>query len=135
MMERTFHARVTAGQYLGALLNAFLVGYGLWQKDWLLASVFMLISVVVVEQLVHSAYTLTADGQLVVRRGRFRRVRRVPLPDILLVERTRAPLFGMFAVGHYVLVHCKGGRDLALLPANETDFIRELVKRGVPNAT
>ena len=119
-MDRTFQARVTIGQYLALLLCTFMAGYGLWNKEWPIALVFMLLLVFIIEQLIHSAYTVRAEGELVIRRGRFRKV----------AERVKAPLFGALFVSHYVLVHYTGGKTLALLPVNEEEFLKTLAKRG-----
>ena len=129
-MDRTFQARVTIGQYLALLLCTFMAGYGLWNKEWPIALVFMLLLVFIIEQLIHSAYTVLAEGELVIRRGRFRKVIHIPLEDISLVERVKAPLFGALFVSHYVLVHYTGGKTLALLPVNEEEFLKTLAKRG-----
>ena len=92
--------------------------------------VFMLLLVFIIEQLIHSAYTVLAEGELVIRRGRFRKVIHIPLEDISLVERVKAPLFGALFVSHYVFVHYTGGKTLALLPVNEEEFLKTLAKRG-----
>ena len=129
-MDRTFQARATAGQYLALSLYTLMTVYGLWHKGWLVALVFMLLLVVLIEQIVHSAYTVRAAGELVVRRGRFRRTRCIPLQEISLAERVASPLFGALFVSHYVLVHYAGGKSLALLPAHEEEFLKTLAARG-----
>ncbi len=129
-MDRTFQARITVGQYWALALGAFMAGYGLWHKNWLIALLFMLLLVFIIEQLIHSAYTVRAEGELVVRRGRFRKVRHILLDDISLAERVKAPLFGALFVSHYVLVHYTGGKSIALLPVNEDEFLKTLAKRG-----
>ena len=101
-MDRTFQARVTIGQYLALLLCTFMAGYGLWNKEWPIALVFMLLLVVIY----------------------------IPLQDISLAEHVKAPLFGALFVSHYVLVHYTGGKTLALLPVNEEEFLKTLAKRG-----
>ena len=112
-MDRTFQARVTIGQYLALLLCTFMAGYGLWNKEWPIALVFMLLLVFII-----------------IRRGRFRKVVHIALQDISLAERVKAPLFGALFVSHYVLVHYTGGKTLALLPVNEEEFLKTLAKRG-----
>ena len=107
-----------------------MTGYGLWYKKWLVALVFMLLLVLLIEQLIHSAYTVRASGELVICRGRFRKIRNIPLQDISLVERVSSLLFGALFVSHYVLVHYKGGKTIALLPVNEEEFLKILAKRG-----
>lgn len=129
-MNRTFQARVTIGQYFALLLCTFMAGYGLWHKEWPIALLFMLLLILTIEQLIHSAYTVLAEGRLVISRGRFRKVRQIALADVRLVERVKAPLLGALFVSHYVLVHYTGGKPLALLPANEEEFLKTLAKRG-----
>lgn len=129
VMDRTFQARITVGQYLALALYTVMTVYGLWQKEWLVALVFMLLLVLLIEQLIHSAYTIRAAGELVICRGRFRKVKRIPLQEISLAERVSSRLFGALFVSHYVLVHYAGGKTLALLPANEAEFLRVLEKK------
>lgn len=128
-MDRVFHARITFGQYLFLAVPTILAVHGLWEKNWIVGLVFAWLLVWCIERLIHTSYVLAADGFLVVSRGRFSRVKRIPLDDILLVERVKAPLIGRLAVNHYVLVHYKGGRVLSLQPANEEEFVRVLEKR------
>lgn len=128
-MDRVFHARISFGQYLFLAVPTVLAVFGLWDKNWIVGLIFMWLLVWCIELLIHTQYTLTADGWLIVRRGRFSRIKRIPLSDILLVEPVKAVLLGRLAVNHYVLVHYKGGKVLALQPVNEEEFIRALEKR------
>lgn len=128
-MDRTFQARISSGQYLALAVPTILAVHGLWVKNWLVALVFVLLLVWFIEYLIHTRYTLTADGFLVVGHGRFNRVRRIPLADILLVERSKAMFAGLFPINHFVLVHYKGGRVLSLQPVNEDEFVHVLEKR------
>lgn len=91
----------------------------MWNKDWIVGLIFMCLLVWYIELLIHTQYTLTADSWLVVRRRRFSRIKRIPLSDVLLVERIKAVLVGRLAANHYVLVHYKDGRILSLRPVNE----------------
>ena len=65
-MERIFHARVRFGQMAFLLLFTGLAVYFLWMKLVVLAVLFMLAMVVLVEKLVHTPYTLTSDGKLLL---------------------------------------------------------------------
>lgn len=129
MMDRVFHARISFGQYLFLAVPTILAVYGLWNKDWIISLIFMCLLVWCIELLIHTQYTLTDDGWLIVTRGRFSRIKRIPLSDILLVEPVKAVLLGRLAVNHYVLVHYTGGKVLALQPVNEAEFVRVLEKR------
>ena len=66
-MNRIFHARIAAGQYLFVALAGVIAVYGLWEKQILIAVLFMLLLVVSIEKLIHTTYTVTADGYYVGR--------------------------------------------------------------------
>ena len=72
-MNRIFHARIAMGQYLFLILIGILAVYMLWYKSPFLAAIFMLWLVVIIEKLIHTTYTVTPDGKLVLSFGRFSR--------------------------------------------------------------
>ena len=49
-MNRIFHARIAAGQYLFVILAGTIAVYGLWEKNILVAVLFMLLLVVSIEK-------------------------------------------------------------------------------------
>ena len=53
-MNRIFHARIAAGQYLFVALAGAIAVYGLWEKQILIAVLFMLLLVVSIEKLIHT---------------------------------------------------------------------------------
>ena len=103
-MNRIFHARIAVGQYLFIILAGAMAVYGLWEKNILIAVLFMLLLVVSIEKLIHTTYTVTADNRLLLFFGRFSRGREILLKDITSVERTSSMRIGRFAVMRYVLV-------------------------------
>ena len=70
-MNRIFHARIAAGQYLFVILAGTIAVYGLWEKNILVAVLFMLLLVVSIEKLIHTTYTVTTDNKLSLFFGRF----------------------------------------------------------------
>ena len=102
-MNRIFHARIAAGQYLFVALAGAIAVYGLWEKQILIAVLFMLLLVVSIEKLIHTTYTVTADNKLLLFFGRFSRGKEILLKDITSVERTSSMQIGGFAVMRYVL--------------------------------
>ncbi len=128
-MNRVFHARILPAYVLALLLFTCLLIHAFWVKSALLAVLCMLVLLFVVERIIHTQYMLTADGRLLVDRGRFRRRMEIAVADILLVERVKAPLLGRLLVSHYVLVHSKGGKTIALLPVREEEFVQVLEQR------
>lgn len=128
-MNRIFHARIVPGQYLFLLLMGVLAFWALWTKNVLLAALCMLWLVFLIERLIHTTYTLTAEGTLRIDRGRFSRRRERPYADIVSVGRASSMQVGGYALVRYVLVCYKDGRHDALLPVKEEEFIRQLTRR------
>lgn len=130
-MNRIFHARIAAGQYLFILLAGAVAVYGLWEKNILIAILFMLLLIVSIEKLIHTTYTITTDNRLVLFFGRFSRGKEIRLEDITAVERTSSMQIGKFAVMRYVLIKYGESKCVALLPVKEEEFIR-LLQQGMP---
>ena len=128
-MNRVFHARILPGHYLALGVFAYLLIHAFWVHSALLALLCMVVLVLVVERVVHTQYTVTADGKLQVDRGRFSKLKEIAPADILRVEQAKAPLLGRLLVSHCVLVHCKDGKTLTLVPVKEEEFVRVLRKR------
>ena len=82
-----------------------------------------------IEKIIHTTYTLTADGRLVVYEGRFSRRRERSLAEVVSVERRSSMQVAGRALVRYVLVVYKDGKHDALQPVNEEEFIRALEKR------
>ena len=100
-MDRVFHARVGAARYLALLMFTFMLVYCLWVKYVLIAVLWGILLLHFIEKIIHTTYTLTADGRLVVYEGRFSRRRERSLAEVVS----------------------------ALQPVNEEEFIRALEKR------
>lgn len=128
-MNRIFHARIAAGQYVFLFLAAGLAAYGLWEKHILVAVFFMLLLVVCIERLIHTTYTITSDGKLIIFFGRFSRSKEILLKNITSVECSSSMQIGKFAVIRYVLIKYGKSKCKALLPVKEEEFIRLLRER------
>lgn len=129
-MNRIFHARIAWGQYVFLALIAGLAFYMLWNHHPLSAAIFMIWLVVIVEKLIHTTYTVTPDGKLILFFGRFSRGKEILLKDIISVEQASSMQIGKFAVMRYVLVKYGGeGKCAVLLPVKEEEFVRLLGER------
>ncbi|OKZ06581.1 PH domain-containing protein [Bacteroides stercorirosoris] len=129
-MNRIFHARIAAGQYLFLLIATAATIHEMWMKHAVMAIIFMLLLIIAIERLIHTTYTLTADGRLILYFGRFTRSKEVLLKDIISVERTSSMKIGCFAVMRYVLVrYGTEGKCAVLLPVKEDMFIKMLRER------
>lgn len=111
------------------VLSGAIAVYCLWEKNILVALLFMLLLVAVIEKLIHTTYTVTADGRLLLYFGRFSREKEIRLDDITAVERASSMRIGRFAVMRYVLVRYGEDRCVALLPVKGQEFVWLLEQR------
>lgn len=128
-MNRVFHARIAVAQYASLALLSFLMIFGFWTKEMWTAVIFMLLLVVCIEKLIHTTYTLTSDGKLVLYRGRFLRSKEIALKEIVAVEQASSMKIGRWALLHYVLVRYGNNRCEVFTPVDEETFVRALYKR------
>lgn len=129
-MNRIFHARIAAGQYLFLLLATAVTIHEMWMKHAIMTLIFMLLIIIAIERLIHTTYTLTTDGRLILYYGRFTRSKEIPLRDIFSVERGSSMKIGRFTMMHSVVVrYGTKGRLAILLPVKEDEFIRSLERR------
>ena len=128
-MDRIFHARVHFLMYvfLGVLTAGVCLSFV--YRMGLCAALTLLLLVVVVERIIHTAYTITADGRLVVSRGRFSRPRVIALRDVVRVERCRRMRVGGHSLFAYLLVTYGAEKTVAVMPIREDDFVETLTRR------
>ena len=69
-MNRIFHARIAWYHYFLLLVLTVNAVGALWCKYILPAVLLMLLLIVVIEQIIHTVYTVSADGFLVLSMGR-----------------------------------------------------------------
>ena len=128
-MDRLFHARIAPVQSVALVLFAGVLVLAFFRHWALLALVCMVMLVLAVERLIHTTYTLTADGRLLIHRGRFSRQKEAALTEIVSVERVSVFRIGRWALMRYVLVRYRNGRFDALLPLKEDEFVGVLSAR------
>ena len=127
-MNRIFHARIAIGQYLFLLLVAGVTVWALWDKHIVLAVLMVILLVLSIEKLIHTTYTLTSDGHLVLYYGRFMKGKTISLQEVTGVERVcQIRLFGVGLL-RCVLVH-HGNKTEALMPVKEEEFIEVINKK------
>lgn len=128
MNQRTFQHRVSAMD-LGCIVLISAVALWLFlQRAAHLAGVAFLVTcldVAVIERVIHTTYTLTADGLLVVYRGRFSKKTILPLAEIIRMEQVRT----WWRPAHYILIEYSLRREVSVKPDNEEAFIAEILKR------
>lgn len=129
MMNRIFHVKIMTGTYVWLALLSLVMGGAFWFLHPLTGLAAAMLLVVTIESIIHSTYTLTAEGQLVVYRGRFLRSRTIDLSTITDVELRHSHGMGGWLASDYVLVHVREARACSLVPLKPEEFIRALVRR------
>ena len=128
-MNRIFHARIAWYQYfLLVVLTVNVVG-ALWCKYILPAVLLILMLIVVIEQIIHTVYTVTPDGFLEISTGRFIRKKVIPISEITAIRKCHSMKFGRFSVTEYVLIEYGKGKFVSVMPVKEREFVELLEKR------
>ena len=128
IMNRTFHNRVSLLNYVAIVVVAAAALCMFWHRSaaGAVAGLALMMAVVLmVERIVHTAYVFTADGMLVISKGRFSRRVAIRITDIVSVERVRAGVLGV----RYVLIRYGAGREVSVQPAGEEAFVGEITRR------
>ena len=128
-MNRISHARIAWYQYfLLVVLTVNVVG-ALWCKYILPAVLLILMLIVVIEQIIHTVYTVTPDGILEISTGRFIRKKVIPISEITAIRKCHSMKFGRFSVTEYVLIEYGKGKFVSVMPVKEREFVELLEKR------
>lgn len=130
-MNRIFHARVPWYAFVLLILLSVVVVWSYWERIGLLAAVALLMMVFVVERVIHTSYTITTDGMLIVNRGRFSSRIVVPLTSIRSIERINGVRLGSVCLKRYLLLHyAEGGeKTMALIPVKENEMVDYIIKQ------
>lgn len=128
-MDRIFHAKVRMVAYLSVLVGGVAFIGCLWQKLPVPAALLALLLIVLIERLIHTTYTLTRDGRLLVSRGRFSRKAAIRISEITSIKRGNSMNFGKFHFTEYILIEYGEGKYIALVPpVKEEEFLHMLDK-------
>ena len=130
-MNRVFHARITWYHLLFLVLVSVCTVYLVWHKQALGALLFSLVLLVLIECVIHTTYTVTAEGLLVIAKGRFYKKRTIPIGEILSIERKRSMTVFNCSVTHFVLIRWGYDKYVALIPVKEEEFIQLIRERIV----
>ena len=125
-MNRIFHVKIAGGTYLFLILLTAVMVFAFWCMKAMIGLVVALGLIITIERIIHSTYTLTADGKLVVYYGRFYKGKTIPLTDITDVELKRSSGFGGIMPSKYVLIHYEKKNLLSLVPVKPEEFINAL---------
>lgn len=127
-MNRTFHYRASWVNYLAVSIVAATALFFFWNRSAANAAVgFVLVmaALLMVERIVHTVYTFTSDGMLLICRGRLSRPIAIPVGDIIKAKAVRHALLPV----RFVVVEYGIGRIITVQPADEEAFVREIERR------
>ena len=127
-MNRTFAHRVTLPAIVSVVIIAALALFFFWQRKPAMvvaATLLTVLDVSAIERLIHTTYTLTADGLLIISRGRFASRRVVSLEKVKEVSVRHAP----FWLYRYVLIEYGSNSETTAMTDNDDAFVHEMRKR------
>ena len=131
-MNRIFHARVPWHTFFLLLLLLIIALWSYWERSGILAALSLLLMVVLVERSIHTSYTVTTDGMLLISRGRFSKLFSIPLLDIHRIEQVRRVRLGSFCLNSYLLVYYGSStgeeKVVSLIPSNEEELVTYIQK-------
>lgn len=109
------------GSKCGVILFISLAIYLFWIKSAITGCVFIALSVLVIERVLHSEYVFS-DDTLTVYRGRFAKSKTIRLNQI----RSCRPITTTFGLSHYLLLEYGEEQYVAVEPEQEASFIKYL---------
>lgn len=122
-MNKVFHEKITLGKMVFLFLEMAIFTWFAWYKMPLPALCFLILVVYTLEMLLHSTYTITSDGRLVIYKGRFQKEKVYFLQDIDHIEDGHYSFNLGFRVGSYLLLVLKNGTEKGITPNKEKEFI------------
>ena len=98
------------------------------QGSGILLAIDLLLMVLIVERMIHTTYTITADKTLVIHRGKLSRTKVIPLDDISRIDRVNRLRIGGKPLQTFLVIVLKSGAEHYITPRNEEDFIQCVIK-------
>lgn len=120
-MTRTFHHKFTLGSKCGVILFISLAVYLFWIKSAVAGCAFIILSVLIIERVLHSEYVF-GDDTLTIYRGRFAKSKTIRLDQI----KSCRPVTTSFGLSRYLLLEYAGEKYVAVEPEQEAAFIKYL---------
>lgn len=125
-MNRIYHFHVGWTSYFVVLFLASQMFYFFWTKEIVVAVLITLLEIFFIEMMIHTAYTITQSGTLVISKGKFFPVQEIPVKDIVRIEDASTP----FSKKRVRLTYHGKYKDekVTLAPAKKEDFVASLLK-------
>lgn len=129
-MNRLFNAKIEPGSLLLLALVLAATVFLMWtSRNGIVIMVMLLLMLVMIERVIHTNYTVTSDGKLIIHTGRFSKDKTVDLSQVRGAERMAGiRLFGK-ALRTFVVIECYDGRVFSLIPKEEDKFLKYVRQR------
>lgn len=127
-MNRTYHHHVSPLNWAAVVFVAAAALCFLWNRSAggaVVGFLLVITGMMMIERMIHTAYTFTDDGALSISRGRFSCRLDIPLNEITMARSVRMRLLPV----RYVLIEYGPGRLTSAQPGDEQGFISELRRR------
>lgn len=127
-MNRTFHRRFSIQGCLVAVLLAAMSFWCFWMRTTFspfLGFVLLFMAVKAIGRLIHTTYTFTPDGLLVISSGRLSKAKTIAVADIVGAWQVK----GRLLVAGHIVIEYGAGHLVSVQPDNEKAFVDEVRKR------
>ena len=125
-MNRIFHARVPWYMIFFLIFLTIAAISALWVKLIIPATLCLLLVIVIIERIIHTTYTITTYGKLIIYKGRFARNLCIPLTDIQRIEKYRSMNFGSFHLTEYLVITYGKDYYATIMPIKEVEFLNRI---------
>jgi hypothetical protein len=122
-MNRTFRYKIGHLTYVLLTILGLAFLYSMWTKQIIVALCFVVFHLYVLERSLHTSYTITQEGDLIFRFGRFHKAKRIALTTITEIQPIRILPFGKYHLYRYLLITC-GHQHYTAMVDNEEEFLR-----------
>lgn len=121
-MHRIFHARIPWYTPFFLFLLVCITIWAYWERTGIIAAAALLLMVILIERTIHTTYTVTTDGMLIIHRGRFAKDITIRLTEIRHIEQIRGVRIGSIHLKRYLLIHYADDKVVSLIPTDEKEL-------------
>lgn len=130
-MNRTFQGRITPGMFFIFILLLSITFYFGWNKN-ILAIPLLILVIFLIERILHTTFTITSSGLLIIHKGRFSKDIDINISDIEKIEKGTS-LYSKLGVYAYLNIILKNGKEISVWPADEVSFLDWIKKKRFNN--
>ncbi len=128
-MDRVFQSKADFSSYLLLAFALTATIWAMWNKTGLIYAPCIVLVALIVERIIHTQYVVTADGHLVIQRGRLSKDKTLSIQSIARIDQVSRFHIGRKSFGQYLIVVMSSGEQVAIQPKNESAFVEHITKR------